>query len=86
MIDFTKYSNLKKDGSVVLQKVGTRAVVFVRSFDPQSGAENAPAMATVNVSDVLKVREEAQKTLSGIDAFLADVKATGVETSPAVKE
>lgn len=86
MIDFTKYSNLKKDGSVVLQKVGTRAVVFVRSFDPQSGAENAPAMATVNVADVLKVREEAQKTLSGIDAFLADVQATGVETSPAVKE
>lgn len=82
MIDFTKYDSLKKEGAVVLQKVGTRAVIFVRSFDSTTGAENAPGMGTVNVADVLKGRDEAKKTVDGIDAFLADVAALGVDIAP----
>jgi hypothetical protein len=80
MIDFTKYKELKEKEAIVLQKVGTRAVLFVRSFDPQNGSENAPQTATVNPADVRKARAEAQAVVAGIDAFLADIAAAGVDT------
>lgn len=83
MIDFSKYKELKNSGAVQIQKIGTRAVVFVRSFNPSTGEENAPAMGPVNVTDVLRGLDAAQKTVDGINAFLEDVKALGVSVEPA---
>ena len=78
MIDFAEYKKDKEAGALELQKVGTRAVLFVRSFDPKSGAENPASVAQINPADLLKARAAAQAQADGIDALIADVKALGI--------
>ena len=78
-MDFAKYKELKAKGAVQLQKVGSRAVIFIRSFHPESGEENPPTPANVMPADILKARAEMQAALEGIDQFIADVNALGVE-------
>jgi hypothetical protein len=78
MLDYLRYSAVKKDGGVRLMKEGANAIVLVRKFHPNTGAEELPDMGPVNVQDVLKLRENQAKVLAGIDEFLADIKALGV--------
>jgi len=85
MIDFIRYKELKKDNGIELKKVGTQAVVFVRRFDSTSGKEGMPEMGPVQVQQLLKTRDDQAKILEGIDAFLADVAALGVDISPEPK-
>lgn len=81
MIDFATYKQDKEAGALEVQRVGTRAVLFLRSFDPKSGTENAPQMAQLNPTDLLKARAAAQAAVDGINALIADVKALGVEVA-----
>ena len=84
-VDFTRYATAKAAKTIQLQKVGTKAVVFVASFDPATGAELEPAIAPLNVVEVQRIKEglEAQEKqiaaqIAGVDAFLADIAALGV--------
>lgn len=78
-MDFSRYKELKATGAVQLQKVGTRAVIFIRSFHPETGEENPPTPGNVMPAEIVKARATAVATLEGIDAFIADVTALGVE-------
>ena len=84
-MDYARYNEMKKEGGITLQKIGANAVVFIRKFNPNTGAEQNPEMGSVSVQEILKVREDQAKILAGIDEFLADVKALGVNTDPANK-
>lgn len=85
-VDFQRYDELKKSGGISMQKVGANAVVFLRKFHPNSGAELVPDMGPVDVQGLLKTREQQAQVLAGIDSFIADIKALGVDTAPKAAE
>jgi hypothetical protein len=82
MIDFMRYRELKENGGLQLQKVGGQAVVFLKKFHPNTGAEQLPDMGPVDVQLLLKQRENSAKVLEGHDLLLADLKAMGIDTTP----
>ncbi len=81
-MDFIKYPKLKASGALVLQKIGTRAVLHSRSFNPETGLENPIETGNISPVELLEARKQAQALLDGIDVMIADVKALGVEVEP----
>lgn len=86
MIDFQRYAELKKDGGLQIQKIGAKAVIFLRKFHPNTGAEQLPDMGPVDVKQLAQLEGNLSKQLNGIKEFKKDLEDLGVNTDAAKEE
>ena len=75
MIDIKRYLELKEKGLVTLAKVGDAYVASWPQFDPLTGEKLSPTTEAFDKEAITKMKEEADKVLTGADTFLTDVNA-----------
>lgn len=85
-VNFAQYVENKAKAAIQIQKIGTKAVVFIRSFNPENGAENDPQVSAVNPLELQALKKSLLDQVAGLDAMLADMAALGVAVeAPAEK-
>lgn len=59
-------------GNVAVKRYGDSFNIEKRQFDPDTGSEMSPQIATVSREEIVRQRDEAQKTVDEANALLAE--------------
>lgn len=75
-MDIGKYKILKAAGRVTLQKYGADYFQCIqRKFNPDTGSEIAPEIATFTSAELVKQKESLEETLAAVNELLTDMQA-----------
>lgn len=74
-MDVSKYVQSRDSGNVEVKRYGDSFQCVKRQFDPETGSETTPSIATFTEAELLKQKETVSATLANINEMLADIQA-----------
>lgn len=74
-MDIRKYSELKAEGKISIEKVGETYVATQKKWVTNSGLADIPETTRLNIEDLESQKIELQEQISAIDIVIADCQA-----------
>lgn len=74
-VDVKKYSELKAEGKINIDKVGETYVALQKQYDSSSGVETIPITTKLDIEDLQSRQAVLQAEIDAIDIIIADCEA-----------